>query len=59
MEYLSQKKGFLGYDANQKMYCKFKDVNSSKEVEAEILVKGTSKKEIETSKDELEMFILE
>ena len=41
------------------MYCKFKDVNSSKEVEAEILVKGTSKKEIETSKDELEMFILE
>tara|TARA_Y100000816_G_scaffold124577_1_gene87643 strand:- start:2649 stop:4187 length:1539 start_codon:yes stop_codon:yes gene_type:complete len=47
------------YDSNQKMSCKFKDVNSNKEVEAEIFVEGTSKKEIESSKDELEMFILE
>ncbi len=47
------------YDSNQKMKCKFKDINSNKEVEAEISVQGTSKKDIESSKDELEMFILE
>ena len=41
------------------MSCKFKDVNSNKVVDAEISVKGSSKKEIDSSKEELEMFILE
>ncbi len=47
------------YDSNGMMRCKFKDVNSNKVVDAEISVKGSSKKEIDSSKEELEMFILE
>jgi len=47
------------YNSSGVMECKFLDVNSKVEKEADIEVKGTSAKDIESSTEELEMFILE
>ena len=47
------------YDSNAVMKCKFLDVNSKIEKEVDIRIAGTTQKDIESSSEELEMFILE